>query len=173
MATQRVIVGCLMLAVLQGSLVAQTPAAPAKAPTPLKVQIVLSRFEGDKKIASLPYTLIGSDGSDMTLNTGLQLAIPNSAAGLSNITYKPVGTNVNCRVQMLPDGHFSVDLTLDNSAVLKDMSVSPVSGLPAFQAFTMHNRLVLADGQTVQYASVTDPVTGQVTKVDITLSVVK
>ena len=45
--------------------------------------------------------------------------------------------------------------------------------VPAFQSFTMHNALIVADGQTVQYASATDPGNGMVTKVDLTLTVLK
>jgi type II secretory pathway component GspD/PulD (secretin) len=110
----------------------------------------------------------------MTLNTGLQLAVPNTVTtGTTNITFRPIGTNLSCRADLTGDGRFSLDMTFDNSSVLTDRTVSPVSGIPAFQGFTMHNRLILTDGQTVQYASVTDPVTGQVTKVDVTLSVIK
>jgi hypothetical protein len=37
----------------------------------------------------------------------------------------------------------------------------------------MHESLLLGDGQTMQFASATDPLTGQVLRVDVTLSVVK
>jgi hypothetical protein len=43
----------------------------------------------------------------------------------------------------------------------------------AFRSFTMTNSMLMRDGQTVQFATATDKVTGETIRVDVTLSVVK
>jgi hypothetical protein len=48
-----------------------------------------------------------------------------------------------------------------------------VSDPMAFRSFTMTNSMLMRDGQTVQFATATDKVTGETIRVDVTLSVVK
>jgi hypothetical protein len=188
MTKRGVVVGAALATLLTAgsTLRAQTPPKPA--PIPIKIQIVVTRYDGEKKIASLPYTLIGSTESTMTLNTGLQVAVINSVVGspvssgngpltstpVTNFTYKPIGTNLSSLVTSQNDGKFKIDLTLDNSSVVPGNSAPGlVTTAPSFQSFTMRNNLIVADGQTVQYASVTDPGNGMVTKVDLTLTTLK
>ena len=45
--------------------------------------------------------------------------------------------------------------------------------MPAFRNFTSNFSLLLKDGQTAQYASATDPVSGETLKVDVTINVLK
>ncbi|MGH7326963.1 MAG: hypothetical protein ACREJX_01305, partial [Polyangiaceae bacterium] len=57
------------------------PARPAIAPTPLllRVQFVISRYQGDKKISSEPYTMtVRANEPRTNLRVGLQVAIPTS-----------------------------------------------------------------------------------------------
>ena len=53
--------------------------APKTAVVPLKVQIVITRFQGDKKVSSLPYTLsvVANDprGTGSSLRMGAQVPI--------------------------------------------------------------------------------------------------
>jgi len=44
---------------------------------------------------------------------------------------------------------------------------------PTFQQFRTQANLLIRDGQTVQSTVATDPVTGHVTKVDVTVNIVK
>jgi hypothetical protein len=46
-------------------------------------------------------------------------------------------------------------------------------GTPAFRNFTSNFSILLKDGQTAQYASATDPVSGETLKVDATINVLK
>ena len=48
-----------------------------------------------------------------------------------------------------------------------------LKGIPAFRNFTSNFNILLKDGQTAQYASATDPVSGETLKVDVTLNVLK
>ncbi len=50
--------GVLMLAHVAAATAQDKPSPPREqTPTPLKVQVVIARFQGEKKIASAPYTL--------------------------------------------------------------------------------------------------------------------
>ena len=96
------------------------PAKPAVT-TPLKIQVVISRYQGEKKISSLPYTLSvtgGGGGVDRAIagpafvgraNLRMGAKIPiasttlkpaadgNAAVADRSFQYQDVGTNIDCR----------------------------------------------------------------------------
>ena len=166
-------------------------AAPA-AVIPLKVQVVVSRFQGEKKISSLPYMLSVNAGSKATLRMGAQVPVmmitapaspikgPDGSAvqAVGPVQYRDIGTNIDCMV-MRPteDGRFQVELTVDDSSVYGDGLApgtnAPAAGNPSFRAFRASDSMMLKDGQTTQFTTATDKVSGDVIKVDITLTVVK
>ena len=45
--------------------------------------------------------------------------------------------------------------------------------IPTFKSFLSTNTVILKDGQTMQYTTATDKVTGEVTKVDVSVTVLK
>ncbi|MFN8095044.1 MAG: hypothetical protein U0599_22980 [Vicinamibacteria bacterium] len=47
------------------------------------------------------------------------------------------------------------------------------TGAPLFRRFETHVNPLLRDGQTIQTIASTDPVTGEVVKIDVTLNVLK
>src|SRR5262245_43476290 len=74
---------------------------------PLKVQIVVSRYDGDKKISSLPYVLSVNANDRMPsvlrMNAQVplpQMTMPDLGPGPSPfaapITYKEIGTAIDC-----------------------------------------------------------------------------
>jgi hypothetical protein len=90
---------------------------------PLKVQIVVSRYEGEKKVSSLPYTLavnandgaITQDGQFRPYNvarlrTGANVPIPNGApskeSSIMSWTYKSIGTNIDCTAPRSESGRW-------------------------------------------------------------------
>ena len=105
---------------------------------------------------------------------GLQVGVLNSVSnGGSSVTYRPIGTNISCGAKSLDDGRFALDWTFDESSVLPDKSPAQIPGLVSFQSVTVHNNLTLADGQTMQFIAAADPTTGEVSKIDISIAVVK
>ena len=76
-----------------------------------------------------------------------------------------------------PDGFYKVNLTVTDSSVYfpdRDKDPPPTkTAPPAFRSFTSTFGILLRDGQTGQYTSVTDPVSGEVLKIDATLNVLK
>jgi hypothetical protein len=100
---------------------------------------------------------------------------PVGAAGGSPVQYQEIGTQVDARAAMLPDGRFDVELSVGDSAIAtpeRDAAAGS-STLPVIRSFTSANHLVLRDGQTRQFTAGTDRITGEVVRVDVTLRVVK
>jgi hypothetical protein len=174
----------------------EKPAAPAapKAPvvTPLKLQVVISRYQGEKKISSLPYTLSVNGFSTTSpgranLRMGAKIPVMMMAAPSVDgkplkdmvtagpIQYQDVGTNIDCSVLLLEDGRYRLDVTVEDSSVYSDdqAKTTPTSGSPTFRSFRASDSMVLKDGGTAQFTAATDKVSGETVKVDVTLTVVK
>jgi type II secretory pathway component GspD/PulD (secretin) len=164
------------------------PAAKVPAVVPLRVQIVLSKYQGDKKISSLPYTLtMNADrGGRASLRLGAQVPIvtaitPDAKAvtgvpPIQQVTYKDVGTNIDCGAWPVdPDGRYRLDITVEDSSVYTQEGQNAMrpGDHPSFRSFRSSNTLLLRDGQTSQFTTATDKVNGEVMKADVTLTVVK
>ncbi len=156
---------------------------------PLKLQLVISRSAGEKKISSMPYTLWVTANDNRNRTTSLRMGvevpvpsilIPKEGAPTTSYNYRPVGTNIDCSATT--EGNlFKVAITLNDSSVQFDAKESAASrpvptgmaGAPAFRNFTSNFSILLKDGQTATYTSATDPVSGETLKVDVTLNVLK
>jgi hypothetical protein len=153
---------------------------------PLQFQIVISKYQGEKKVSSLPYVLSlnsgppgpFSSGIGGSLRMGTKVAIPSTSTNdgktVSSYQYRDIGTNIDCSATARPDGAFNVNVTVADSSVYPDDKQTPnVSGLPVLRSFEVTNRLILKDAQTAQFTAATDRVSGEVVKIDITLKVLK
>jgi type II secretory pathway component GspD/PulD (secretin) len=161
------------------------PAPPQARPqTGLKVQILLARYQGEKKISSLPYVLgVVSNGTKTSLRVGTQLPILATLGGAGNAsasyTYRDLGTNIDCQAQDSSGGMYNLAITISDSSVQLESAEgsatkkATVSDVPAFRAFNATFSMLLRDGQTMQYASATDSVSGEVVKIDVSLNVLK
>ena len=159
---------------------AQDKPAPATTPAgslvPLKIQIVLSRYQGEKKISSAPYVLwvISNEREGTRLRMGVDVPVMTGV----QTNYRTVGTNIDCHASRAPDsGAFRVSLTITNSSVIlraaDGRGSDPQVAAPSFGSFSANFTILLSDGQTAQYTSATDPVSGEVLKIDATLNVLK
>lgn len=139
---------------------------------PLRVTVLISRFEGEKKLASIPYTfIVTAGGRPVALRTGLEMPVPDAPDGTApEVKYQHNGTNIDCDATDLGDGRFQLDLSVEFSSA---ESAPTVRDRPLLRRF--HSRLtaMLRDGQTLQAISSTDPVTGSTVKVDVSLHVVR
>jgi type II secretory pathway component GspD/PulD (secretin) len=158
------------------------PAAQS-ATVPLKVQVVISRYEGEKKISSLPYLLSVNAGRNASIRMGTRVPVASTSytpiatggAGVNPLTayqYQDVGTNIDCGTGALDGGRFKLELSIEDSS-LEDQSRVTGGDRPSLRSFRATNSLVLKDGQTAQFTTAVDKVTGVVTKVDVSLTVVK
>jgi Flp pilus assembly secretin CpaC len=160
---------------------------PSKVVTALRIQVVVSKYQGEKKVSSLPYTLTVNAADARTANNraslrmGAQLPIVTMARAGGNadapltptVQYRDVGTSIDCTASARDDGQFKLDLNIEDSSVDAGQSPSSTSSHPAFRSFRSSNTLLLKDGQSTQFTTATDKVSGEVVKVDVTLTVVK
>ena len=149
--------------------------SPQRAQIPLKVTVVISRYSGEKKTASLPFTLTVNTNDDRTLlRMGAEVPIPTGSTQAA-YSYRSVGTNIDCAANTRDDGRYRLLLTITDSQIFSDPKpgAGVIQSVPSFQSFTSTTALVLSDGQSTQFTTATDKVSGEVVRVDVTLNVVK
>jgi len=151
---------------------------------PLKVQVVFTEFEGDKKISSMPYafTVPASDKPGVSygasVRTGVRIPIELDGKD-QKTTYMDIGSNIDCRVQSGEDGRFLVSLIFDRSALYPNKSsegerlVNGPNGQPLVRQFRTNESLLLRDGQTSENTLSTDPLSGHTMRVSVTINVQK
>ena len=154
-------------------------------PVTLKVTVTISKWNGEKKIASSPFILMvvprygdraekGIDGDQTSLQMGSEVPVPTTTVtdgkSVPSIQYRTIGTNIGSAARPLGGGNFNVYVSVQDTQL--DAQSGPAT-LPRMQNFRASNRLTMRDGQTVQFTVATDTVTGQVTKLDVTMNVVK
>jgi hypothetical protein len=155
------------------------PAPPRKVETvvPLKVRVLLSKVKGDTVTASLPYTLpCNSDERATHLRMGIDVPImATSKEGAPAFQYKNVGTNIDCRAHAVDGGRYRLELTVEHSSVYvpDEATRSAVDRSPLFRTFRSGFVPVLRDGESQQYTTATDPISGEVVKIDVTLTALK
>jgi hypothetical protein len=178
----RVWTAALLLVATPFAAEAQERTAPTPV-TPLKVQVVLSRYDGDKKLASMPYTLLvnaGDRDNRVTLRMGVALPVTGVGKDGPTITMYDIGTNMDCTATPGEGGRFRISLAVNHSSVyendqkhLQATIPRPGDNAQLVRSFTSSFFLLLRDGETGQSIAATDPVTGEVMKIDVTLHVVK
>lgn len=187
----------LALAPTPAARVEQAPGTqPTAKPLPvsLKLDVTLTRLQGDKKVSSMPFTLWIATGTNVSLRMGVDIPVGSSlvtsgnenAAGnrtttvtstTNRVEFRNVGTSIDCSVNPAPDGRFTVDLRIQDSSIFTSDAdtraplklVDPM----AFRSFSFSNQLLMRDGQTTQWASAPDKFTGEVLRVDTMLTVLK
>jgi hypothetical protein len=69
---------------------------------------------------------------------------------------------------------FDVTLNVDDSSLYDKQTTGGIEKVaPIIQSFNTQTHLLLHDGQAQQFSSATDKVSGQVVKIEVTLTVVK
>jgi hypothetical protein len=163
------------------------PPAPAAAQkvVPMKVVVTLSRYEGDRRVSSLPYTLsVNYTASEVvgkaSLRMGTKVAVPSTnltttakdgAQPITSFSYQDVGTNIDVTVWAADDDRYRVGVSISDSSVVDDKTQARLA--PSFRTFSLSNQVVLKDGQSTQFSTAPDKVTGEVVKVDVSLNIVK
>jgi hypothetical protein len=155
----------------------------------LRVQLAITRLQGEKKQASLPYTFVVSARPSRLCNTsrvrmrmGVDTPVPTMAVDDSgkatgrSVQYKTVGTNIDCSADDLNDGRYKLYLTVENSSALTGPRADTRSDLaeyPMFRKFEISLEPILREGQKAETVTSTDPVTGEIVKIDVSIDVVK
>jgi len=163
-------------------------------PNLLRVQLVVARYQGDRRTGSAAYSFLVLAGERMSeerarVRMGVEVPIavamsPSTESGKTPTTsyqYKNVGTSIDCRAEDRGAGLYVLNLSVENSSAYTAEGRSPSSppefamsgDRPVFRSFNVGLTPVLRDGETIQAVASTDPVSGEVVKIDVTLNVVK
>lgn len=155
-----------------------------KPSVPIKVQILFTEFDGDKKISSMPYSFVVIADEKVggyystTLRTGVRVPIELDSKE-QKITYLDIGSNIDCGIRAEEDGRFHLYLTFDRSALYPNKSaegerlVANPGGQPLVRQFRASENLILKDGQTSESLLSTDPHSGHTLRVSVTINVQK
>ncbi len=152
----------------------------------LRLQVVFTEKDGEKKISSLPYTLVlhsNAPGRAAALRMGLKVPV---STGPQQFSYMDVGTNLDGHAEKTEDGRFQLNFSVEKSSLYfpssdqkpasdngSESSAEHPSKQPIIQNFRAEINVLIRDGQTIESMVATDPVTGHVLKVDVTLNVMK
>jgi hypothetical protein len=168
---------------------AEAKMVSAKAlPSALMVEVTLSRYQGEKRLSSLPYTLaVTPTGDRFNLRVGGQIPVTTTTftpsdkpeggkAGFS-YTYRDIGTLIDVTAMPTDDGRYRVLVAVEDSSVYPPSeagkgSPGPAS-VPAFRSFRSTNAVILRDGQSVDYVAATDRISGETSRISVKLTVVK
>lgn len=165
-------------------------ATEEKSGIPLKVQVVLSEFDGTKKVSSLPYVFyVNADEPrdnrrQTSIRFGLRVPVATgpttSSSGApitTQFTYMEVGTNIDCSATSTLDGRFKLDISIDRSSLYNPAAEKKLEGImsgnPIMQHFNSGYHVIIRDGQPVEATTTTDPVSGHLLVVSITANVMK
>ena len=149
---------------------------------PLKVTIVLSKYQGEKKIASEPYELsLRTDGNKASIRLATQMPAeptPPAPPGAARPAPRPNPfTNIDCSATSLDSGRYAVTVTIEDSSIYEDnqrsADASKTERTRSVRMFRTTNALVLRDGQSTEFTAATDKSSGEVIKAAVTLTVVK
>lgn len=167
---------------------AQAPASQSEKapPTTIKLLVVLSRYEGEKKISSFPYNLSLVPGRSGSIRTGAELAVPTTVTSLSandkagadktatmSYTMQQVGTQVNATVTPTSDGKYGLALTVTDRYIGTGAQTPQgrVPNVPTFKNMTSASEAILSNGETIQFTSSSDQSSNETFKIDVTLTV--
>jgi hypothetical protein len=180
---------CLLLLLSQLAPLGKAQEKP-KSTTPVKIQIVFTEFEGDRKVKSLPYTLYANSVDSqvlepawvkMRVGTRVPVYVGNNA-----MQYLDVGTNIDARSAYTAENRLLLQLSLERSWVEGDVSVPMTKSdtaqtdtpnghfkEPVIRTFRSELDLKLKEGQVTESTIATDPVSGKVLHVEVSFSLVK
>jgi Flp pilus assembly secretin CpaC len=173
-------------------------AAYGQAASPLlqsvvQLQVTVSRYMGANKVSSQPYLLSLVPGESGSIKVGVEVPVPAAwtnpnrpdnapATTVANpqpsYTMQQVGTQVDGNATLLPDGQrYKLRLTVTERSVLPAAQATEqgarVANVPSFRNVVLSSTIFLKDGQSTQFSSATDKVSGETFKVEVLLTVEK
>lgn len=149
-------------------------AAPQTQPgTPVEIRVVVSEFDGSKKVSTLPYsvrTLAWTQPKEYSRTTDSMRFDVN--VKLPDGSHSGVNMDIDYGAYDRGGDEFQVPITVSRISV-EQVASAPTSDRPLTPFFRASSTVVLRSGQTAEAVSAVDPVTGHVLKVEVTLTVLK
>jgi hypothetical protein len=140
--------------------------------------VTITRYQKDAVTSRLPFTLWvnANDSSEasVVLGASVPMLAPVVAGGAPSTSYQfqSVGTTIRCSAKADTGNVFRVDLNVVDSSVVPAKEGASTS-FPSTQSLRSSSVLFLRDGQTAEFLSTTDKVTGEVTKIDVLATVLR
>src|ERR1700719_3457472 len=151
---------------------------------PVKVQVVFSEYDGEKKIVSMPYsfTVIADEKVggyySASLRTGVRVPVETGGAE-QKTNYMDVGSNIDCGLRTTDDDRYHLYMIFERSALspnsgpqTEKIQVSRPDAPPLVRQFKASVNMILKDGQTSETVS-TDPINGHSLHLSVTINVLK
>jgi hypothetical protein len=166
------------------------PLPPQQQNAALQVQLVISRYRGEKRLTSTPYTLSlktsPGGGTSANLALGTRVPVPittvqpaadgKPAPTARAFNYENVGINIDCGATLLDDGRFELRIRVNETTLVTDaQELKSTTGgdIPLFRSYSSTNTVFVKDGETAQFTAATDTVTGEIVRVEAKLTVTK
>ena len=166
---------------------------PVALQIPVKIQMVLTEYDGAKVISSMPYAMriiVSQNGKrdslgQIRIGVRVPVATQETDGKGTQYNYIDIGTNIDCWVWKWSDDKFLLSGTINESSLYTMASATELveKGWKPGDPIFAHNPIIrntngdfavpLRDGQTGEATVSTDPITGHVFKVEATLTVVK
>lgn len=161
----------------------------AKAPSDqsvshVRIDLLLTEYDGQKKIGSLPYTIYAESypqqgrAQGHSLRMGVRVPVPVDSSG-KDFQDMNVGTDIDCRAWTLGEGSYDVSMTVNRSSIYSpgqdenEGEQIHAGGRMVIRNFSTNFDLRLRDGETTDGPSATDPLNGHILKISVTLHVIK
>lgn len=152
----------------------------------VRVQVVLTEFEGEKKIATLPYSFLmntekekglGSPRFGSFIRSGVRLPTAPDKDGKTQ--YLDIGTNIDCALTSDDEGHYLMRLSFERAA-LAPPARNEDKGDPALNyagmilpTFRSSGTVPLKEGQATEVMAAADPLNGHVYRLTVTVTAQK
>jgi hypothetical protein len=153
------------------------------------VDVVFSRFQGTKRISTMPYSLVvnsSQPGRPNSTNlrvgvdapTGRTISSTQNGVTTASPEYKYVGTNIDCWITDRNTPTYEVHLNLQDYSLASQANGDTSTSAPtrfdlAIRNFGVSNTLTMRDGQSVEFSVGTDPVTGETIRASVTIAALK
>ncbi len=144
--------------------------------TALRVELVFANYDGDKLTSRLPYAMLvnATDGPQQPAHLRMGIEIPITSEG--KVHYRNVGTNISCQAERKDNGHYFLRIQIERSSLLVQSGLTPSNGdqdSPPFRTLSSEHSAVLKDGQTLELVAATDPVSGETSRVEVSVKVLE
>jgi hypothetical protein len=152
---------------------------------PIKVSMVFTEYDGEKKIVSMPYSFVAiADeklGGNYSTSVRNGVRVPLETDGKDQKTaYIDLGTNIDCGIRSEEDGRFHLFFIFERSALYpsgavgdEKLDIVRPNGLPLIRQIKTSETLALRDGQSSDSLLSTDPINGHSIRLSVTINVVK
>jgi hypothetical protein len=168
----------------------QNKAATAAGPEHLRVDLLLTEYNGETKISSLPYTLYVAVGTphESQMQSSVRLGVkvpmpsaPESQGHPNTFNYQNVGTDIDCRAHTAGEGLYDMNIWVSRSSVYTsgeagysgDQLAHVERAIPVLRDFSSSFDVSLHDGQSIDGLSATDPLSGHILKINVTVHLEK